>query len=77
KAFRFDGHLRHYPEQLRICLLPDAQPISVPMYRASPTKQEVIDKQLQAWSKQGMIEVSISPWAFLVVIVYCNGKVHF
>lgn len=77
KAFAFDGRLGHYPEKVGINLKDGTQPVSVPMYAASPAKREVIDKQLEKWWSLGVIEQSVSPWAFPVVIVYRNGKARF
>jgi hypothetical protein len=47
------------------------------MYHASPMKKEVIDKQIDTWFEQDVIEASHSPWAAPVVIVYRNGKARF
>ena len=44
------------------------------MYGASPEKREVIDKQMKTWFESDVIEPSVSPWGFLVVISYRNGK---
>jgi len=44
------------------------------MYGASPAKSEVIDQQVKAWFEAGVIKPSVSPWGFLVVVVYCDGK---
>src|SRR5260370_14948355 len=40
-------------------------------------KRGVIDGQIDKWLEQEVIEPSKSPWAALVVIVYCNGKPWF
>jgi Reverse transcriptase (RNA-dependent DNA polymerase) len=55
----------------------EAQPVSVPMYGASPVKRQVIDKQMDKWIRQEVVEPSKSPWATPVVIVYWNGKLRF
>ncbi|KZT50214.1 hypothetical protein CALCODRAFT_408934, partial [Calocera cornea HHB12733] len=73
-AFAFDGRLGQYPAKVRITLREGADPVSLPLYGASPAKREVIDKQIDAWWSQGVVEESNSPWAFPVVIVYRNGK---
>ena len=44
------------------------------MYNASPAKREVIEKQLNLWFKQDIIEPSESPWGAPVIIVYQNSK---
>lgn len=77
KAFGFDGRLGQNENKAHIRTQDNAHPVSVPMYQASPAKREVIDKQLDAWFEQRVIEPSISPWAAPVVIVYRNGKARF
>ncbi|EIM80798.1 uncharacterized protein STEHIDRAFT_39708, partial [Stereum hirsutum FP-91666 SS1] len=77
KAFGFDGRLGHHPSKVHVRTAEGQVPIAVPMYGASPAKREVIDKQLQTWFEQGVIEPSISPWSAPVVIVYRNGKARF
>src|ERR1700690_423447 len=52
-------------------------PVSVPMYHTSPLKRETIDKQIDTWFAQDVIEASKSPWSAPVVIVYRNGKARF
>ena len=37
----------------------------------------VIDKQMDKWIKQDVIESSVSPWGAPVVIAYHNGKPRF
>ena len=71
-AFSFDGRLGHLPSKVHITLM--MKPISMPPYHASPAKQEVIDKQLDLWLSQGVIEESKSPWGAPIIIIYCNGK---
>jgi hypothetical protein len=61
-------------QQAPIPLTPGAQPISVPMYSASPAKREVIDKQMDIWFERGVIEPSTSLWGFPCVVVFRNGK---
>ena len=43
-------------------------------YYTSPAKREAIDKQIDLWLSQGVIEESKSPWGAPVIIVYHNGK---
>lgn len=77
EAFGFDGRLGQNANKAHIQTKEDAIPITVPMYQASPAKREVIDKQLDVWFEQKVIEPSISPWAAPIVIVYRNGKARF
>ncbi len=44
---------------------------------ASPAKREVINRQIDDWYAQGIIEPSKSPWGAPVVIAYRNGKPQF
>jgi hypothetical protein len=53
---------------------PEAKPVSLPPFHASPANREVIDKQMESWIKLGVIEPSKSPWGAPVFIVYRNGK---
>ncbi|PBK58677.1 hypothetical protein ARMSODRAFT_900228, partial [Armillaria solidipes] len=76
-AFGFDGKLGNHPTKVRIRTKDDVQPISLPMYASSPVKRQVIDKQIDSWYKQGIIEPSKSPWGAPVVITYRNGKPRF
>ena len=73
-AFGVNGRLGRIEARVGIPLLPDTQPISEPMYGASPAKREVIDKQMKTWFEVDIIEPAVSPWGFPVVISYCNGK---
>ena len=75
-AFSFNGRLGHLPSKVHIMLAPDTKLISMAPYYASPTKCEVIDKQLDLWLSQGVIEESKSPWGAPIIIVYRNGKPH-
>ena len=75
-AFSFDSRLGHLPSKVHITLMPGTKPISMPPYHASPAKQEVIDKQLNLWLSQGVIEESKSPWGAPIIIIYRNGKPH-
>ena len=73
-AFSFDSRLGHLPSKMHITLAPDTKPISMALYYASPAKHKVIDKQLDLWLSQGVIEESKSPWGAPIIIVYRNGK---
>ncbi|KAF8990851.1 hypothetical protein BDZ89DRAFT_974142, partial [Hymenopellis radicata] len=77
KAFGFDGRLGNVKTKAKIRLKEGTEPISVPMYTTSPAKREVIDKQLDVWIQQRVIEPSKSPWSAPVVIAYRNGKPRF
>jgi hypothetical protein len=73
-AFSFDSRLGHLPSKVHIMLAPETKPILMPPYHASPAKREVIDKQLDLWLAQGVIEESKSPWGAPIIIVHHNGK---
>jgi hypothetical protein len=74
QVFGFNDKIGKHPTEVKVCLHEDVTPISMPMYTASPAKHLVIDKQMDKWIKQDVIEPSVSPWGALVVIAYCNGK---
>ncbi|KAL1658294.1 hypothetical protein GGF50DRAFT_20089, partial [Schizophyllum commune] len=74
RAFGTGGRLGTVPTKVRIHLKPDAQPVSMPGYSASPLKREVIEKQVEEWLEKRVIEPSQSPWGFPVVVVFRNGK---
>jgi len=74
QAFGVDGRLGHIDAKVLIPLHPGTTPTSLPMYRASPVKHEVIDHQVKAWFEAGVIEPLVSPWGFPVIVVYRNGK---
>ena len=73
-AFGFDGRLGHLRSEVHIELMPGTKPISMAPYYASPAKREAIDKQVDLWLSQGVIEESRSPWGAPVIIVYRNSK---
>lgn len=73
-AFGVNGWLGHVDARVEVPLKPGTLPISVPMYGASPAKREIIDKQVNTWFEAGVIEPSVSPWGFPVVVIYHNGK---
>src|SRR5271154_4148495 len=73
-AFGFDGRLGHLDSKVHIQLVPDTKPISMPPYHASPAKREIIDKQIDLWLSQDVIEESKSPWGAPVIIVHRNDK---
>jgi hypothetical protein len=70
QAFRFDDHLGTLDTVARIRMKEEAQPVSMPMYGASPVNRQVIEKQMDKWICQEVVEPSKSPWAAPVVIVY-------
>jgi len=75
RAFSLDGRIGEYSDiKYRINLREDAVPISLPPYHASPAKREDIDKQIDKWFSQGVIQESDSPWGAPVIVVYRNGK---
>ncbi|KAJ7236147.1 hypothetical protein C8J57DRAFT_1530247 [Mycena rebaudengoi] len=61
-GFGMGGCLGHIDTKVPIPLKPDTQPISMPIYGASPAKHKVIDKQMDAWFEAEVIEPSVSPW---------------
>ena len=74
QASGIDGGLGHVDGKVLIPVCPGTTPTSLPMYGASPTKREVINHQVKAWFESGVIEPSVSPWGFPVLVVYRNGK---
>jgi Reverse transcriptase (RNA-dependent DNA polymerase) len=75
-AFRYDRPLGKHPTKVHINLVPGTKPISSAPYITSPAKRELIDKQLDLWLKQGVIEPSKSPWGAPVLIVHQHSKDH-
>ncbi|KAF9064469.1 hypothetical protein BDP27DRAFT_1230483, partial [Rhodocollybia butyracea] len=75
--FGLDGHLGDYPVKVPLNLKEGSQPVSLPMYAASPLKREVIDKQVASWLEADIIEPSASPWGFPVVVIFQKGKPRF
>ncbi|PBK98289.1 hypothetical protein ARMGADRAFT_1075145 [Armillaria gallica] len=73
-AFGLDNHLGNNDACVEIHLKPDAQPVSLPPFLASPANQAVMDKQIDSWIQLGVIEPSQSPWAAPAFIVYRNSK---
>jgi hypothetical protein len=73
-AFGVGGCLGHVTEKAPIPLKPGMQPISEPMYAASPLNREVIDKQMDLWFEREVIEPSVSPWGAPCIVVFQNGK---
>ena len=57
-AFGFDGRLGHLKSEIHIELIPGTKPISMPPYYASLAKHKAIDKQIDLWLLQGVIEES-------------------
>jgi hypothetical protein len=75
-AFRFDRQLGKHLTKVHIELVPGTKPISTVPYITLPAKRELIDKQLELWPKQGVIEPSNSPWGAPVLIVHQHSKDH-
>ena len=74
-AFSLDGRIGKYKGiKYEIKLIPEAQPISLAPYHASPEKREAINKQLDKWFKQDVIAPVDSPWGAPVIVVYRFGK---
>ena len=75
RAFSLDGRIGEYSDiKYTIKLKEDAIPISMPPYHASPDKRRDIDKQIDKWFSQGVIQESESPWGAPVIVIYRNGK---
>lgn len=74
KAFGFDGRLGQHPAKVHIRTEDGQVPIVIPIYGSSPAKQAIIDKQLDKWFEQDVIEASKSPWSAPIMIAYQNGK---
>jgi len=75
RAFSLDGRIGKYEDiKYKIRVEPGATPISLPPYSASLEKREAIDKQLDKWHSQEVIEPSDSPWGAPVIVVYRFGK---
>ena len=75
KAFALNRQISEYSNiKYAIKLTEDAVPISMPPYHTSPEKHTDINKQINKWFSQGVIQESNSPWGAPVLIVYHNGK---
>src|SRR5258706_15398356 len=75
KAFSLDGWIGEYSDiKYTIKLTEDAVLISMPPYHTSPEKRTDIDKQIDKWFSQGVIQESNSPWGAPIIVVYRNGK---
>jgi hypothetical protein len=59
-AFGFDGRLGHLKSKVHINSMPGTKPISVPPYYASPAKHDLINKQINLWLLQDVMEESKS-----------------
>ena len=73
-AFSLNGRLGHYDARVEITLKDGVKPVSIPPFPCSPANREVMDKQMDTWLQQGVIEPSQSPWAAPVFITWRNGK---
>src|SRR5260370_29131703 len=69
-TFGFDDRLGNPTGEVKINMVLGTHPISLPMYRASSQKREVIDAQIDKWLEQEFIKPSKSPWATPVIIMY-------
>ena len=75
KAFSLDGRIGDYSDiKYKINLKEGVEPVSMPPYHASPEKRKDIDKQIDKWFSQGVIQELESPWGAPVIVVYHNGK---
>jgi Reverse transcriptase (RNA-dependent DNA polymerase) len=75
-AFSFNRRLGKHPTKVHTELEEGTKPISATLYIASLAKQELLDKQLDLWLEQGVIEPLNSPWGALVLIVHQHSKDH-
>jgi hypothetical protein len=73
-AFGFDGRLGHLKSRVHIQLAPETKPTLMPPYYASPAKRDLINKQIDLWLSQDVIEESKNPWGAPMIVVYRNGK---
>ncbi|KAI5887171.1 uncharacterized protein SCHCODRAFT_02434843, partial [Schizophyllum commune H4-8] len=73
-AFGIGGKLGDVDAQVPVNTKPDATPVSLPNYAASPAKRQIIENQVNEWLAHEVIEESSSPWGFPVVVVFRNGK---
>ena len=73
-AFSLNGRLGHYDARVEITLKEGVKPVSIRPFPSSPANREAMDKQMDTWLEQRVIEPSRSPWAAPVFIVWRNGK---
>ena len=74
EAFGVDGRLGKVEAKVTVPLKEGALPISIPTYQTSPANRAVVDKQMDIWFQQRVIEPSKSPWAAPAFVVYRGGK---
>ena len=75
RAFSLDRRIGEYSNiKYSIKLSEDAIPMSMPPYHTSPEKRQDIDKQIDKWFSQGVIQESNSPWGAPIIVVYRNSK---
>eukprot|EP00630_Chrysocystis_fragilis_P010234 CAMPEP_0197410896 /NCGR_PEP_ID=MMETSP1165-20131217/31689_1 /TAXON_ID=284809 /ORGANISM="Chrysocystis fragilis, Strain CCMP3189" /LENGTH=1632 /DNA_ID=CAMNT_0042937407 /DNA_START=41 /DNA_END=4942 /DNA_ORIENTATION=+ len=71
----FDGKMRGIncpPIELRFSD-PRQQPIKKPPYRLSPSKMACLRKQVDEWTRDGIIEPASSPWSFPALLLDKKG----
>jgi hypothetical protein len=56
QAYIFDDQLGMLDTVTRIHMKEEAQPVSMPMYGASPVNRQVIDEQMDRWIRQEVVE---------------------
>jgi hypothetical protein len=59
---------------VHIDLAPGTKLISMPPYYASPAKHQLINKQIDLWLSQDIMEESKSPWGAPIIVIYHHGK---
>ena len=56
----------------------DHSPVKIPPYKAGPARRVIIERELEAMLKAGVVRPSTSPWSFPVVIVWkADGSARF
>jgi hypothetical protein len=70
-----DGRIKEY-SGIEYCISPQKNSATISMlyYYASPVQCADIDKQINKWSTQGVIQESDSPWETLIIKVHQNIK---
>ncbi len=70
----FDGHLGRTLMTEHTIGTGDAKPVNLPPYRTSPTKNRIIEEQVEQMLQNGTTEPSTGPWAGPVIIVNKPGS---
>ena len=62
--------------QHRIAVTKGVRPIYIPAYRVAYSQKEVIDREVKKMKELGIVEPSISPWSFPLLIVPKKDKTN-